>query len=139
MGSYVSYRRSSGSGLFIFAAVLFVIVISLVPSVLNALHIEERQITVCAKERVAVDGGGEYRIYAAEGTFVVGDSILGGVRFDSADFYAQIETPATYKVRAKGYRFGPLSWFPNILEAEEIPGFDARSACETAGLHVDDK
>lgn len=134
-GGY-GYDRDSSLMPILFAIIVVILLVS-IPAVIKASNIEERQITVCAKERVATSDGGEYRIYAVEGTFTVEDSFLAGVRFDSADFYAKINTPATYDVRIKGYRIGLMSWFPNILEATEIDSSDALATCEDAGLRVD--
>ena len=76
-------------------------------------------ITVCGKERVAVKNSGEYRIYAAEGTYVMADSLFGTVRYDTADAYAKVKPKTTYDVVYKGWRIPFFSSFPNLLELKE--------------------
>lgn len=76
-------------------------------------------ITVCNKERVAVKNSGEYRIYAAEGTYVMADSLFGTVRYDTADAYAKVKPKTTYDVVYKGWRIPFFSSFPNLLELKE--------------------
>lgn len=79
-------------------------------------------ITVCNKERVTTStGGGEYRLYAAEGTFVMADSLLGVTRYNTADQYARIKAKTTYTVTTKGWRIPFFSAFPNVLTAEPAP------------------
>lgn len=79
-------------------------------------------ITVCSKERVATDGGGgEYRVYTAEGTYVMADSLLGVTRYNTADAYAKIKPRTTYTVTTKGWRIPFFSAFENILTAQPAP------------------
>ncbi len=77
-------------------------------------------VTVCSKERVAVEGGGEYRVYAAEGSYVMKDSLIGTVRYSTADAYAKIEPETTYDIVYKGWRIPFFSAFPNILKANKV-------------------
>lgn len=84
-------------------------------------HQSTRVITVCSKERVATNDGGEYRIYAAEGTFTMKDSYVGTYRTDTADQYARIKPRTSYKVTTKGWRIGLFSQFPNILKVTQLP------------------
>lgn len=77
--------------------------------------------TVIGKEAVnRGDAGNQYRVYTDEcETLVVEDTLTEG-RWDSADFYAKIETGKKYDFLVGGYRIGAFSEFPNILELKEV-------------------
>ena len=97
--------------------VAVVLIVSALVS-MNATH--WRETTICDKERVAVEGGGEYRIYTDTGTFVMKDALL-NMRFDTADAYGKLKVGVRYNIKYKGWRFGPTSNFPNILDFEKLP------------------
>lgn len=78
-------------------------------------------VTVCNKESIATESGHEYRIYTDQGTFVIADSLIGKVRFSSADAYGRLKTGVTYRMVTKGWRLPVLSAFPNILEYTALP------------------
>ena len=103
-----------------FIGVVLVLLVC-IPLFISYQHQSTRTITVCSKERAATDNGAEYRIYAAEGTFVMKDSLIGTRRFNTADAYARIQNDTTYKVTTKGWRVPFLSGFPNILKATKLP------------------
>lgn len=111
------YRDESINPLFFLGGLLAVIVI--VVFTIGYQHQTKQTITICSKERAATSNGAEYRIYAAEGTFVMKDSLIGKVRYSTADAYARIKKDTTYDVVTKGWRIPFFSAFPNILEAKQ--------------------
>ena len=93
--------------------------------------------TVCGKEAVPLsdsDGnnnGHEYRVYTSQGTFVVKDHFVNGIRTLSADTYGRIQPGVTYKITSYGWRNGLLSMFPNIEKAERVPDSEQQpKACD---------
>ncbi len=77
--------------------------------------------TIKGKEAVANSGSNEYRVYTYQcDTLTVADSITHG-RFDSSNFFSDLEVGKTYNMRIVGYRNGFTSSFANILSAEEVP------------------
>lgn len=62
-----------------------------------------------------------YRSYYNRQRYEVRDSVVNG-RFDSSDMYGRLEKGHTYKVTVIGFRIPMLSWYKNILTAEEIEG-----------------
>ena len=86
----------------------------------SAMNQQEQICTIKDKEAVRSGDGNPYRVYTEEcGTLAVQDS-LSQMRFDSADLYGSLERGETYRFFTGSYRVGPLSMFPNILEAERI-------------------
>jgi hypothetical protein len=67
------------------------------------------------------DSGTDYRIYTEDcGTFAVSDTFT---RWDfrSADRYGEVKIGERYKFTHYGFRNGPLSMFPNIIDVEPAP------------------
>lgn len=60
------------------------------------------------------------RIYTECGVFVVSDELL-RLHFNAADVYNTLQVGGTYDLTTVGWRFGAFSWFPNIIDAEEVP------------------
>lgn len=77
--------------------------------------------TVTGKDRTKnSNGSSDARVYTEEcGTFVVGDSLVKW-EFSSADTFGAIEEGETYEITSHGWRFGPLSMFPTITEADPV-------------------
>lgn len=92
-------------------------------------NITTETITVCSVGTATTSSGNishQYRVYAAEGVFVIEDSWINGMRLNSADDYGRMarETakgPVTYVVTAKGHRVPAFSMFPNVLEFRKAP------------------
>lgn len=77
--------------------------------------------TVTDKDRTSnSDGQSSMRIYTTCGVFEVRDTIIGDVDFNSADKYAAIEEGKTYNFETRGERVGLLSWFPVIMDYQEV-------------------
>ncbi len=93
-----------------------------------ALKHSERTVTflVTGKDSVTVSHGSgdnltvdnEYRVYTDHGTFKVTDTLI-YTRFNSADTYGQLREGHTYTCKVAGWRFGLLSWFPNLIKCRE--------------------
>lgn len=84
-------------------------------------------ITVEDKESVTKSSGSgeslsiqnEYRVYTDKGVFVVSDSFV-YLNFRAADRYAGLKVGRTYSCKTAGWRFGLFSWFPNLIDCEEV-------------------
>lgn len=72
-------------------------------------------ITVKEKERVVGGSGGKYLVFTDNEVFQNTDSWWYW-KFNSADFYSDIEEGKDYKVRAYGFRIPFLSKYRNIIE-----------------------
>lgn len=83
---------------------------------------DDRVCTVTSKDRVSTNGESKKRIYVTPGpgctTMRLDDSLYD---FSTADTYGRIIEGHTYKFTTYGWRFGPTSSFPNIIEVEEVP------------------
>ena len=81
--------------------------------------------TVTEKDRTTTrEGGSDARVYTENcGVFQVGDALFKG-HFRSADVYASIDVGKTYDFTTIGFRAGPLSMFPNIIEVNQSGGFN---------------
>ena len=92
------------------ATLTFVVLLLLVGGYVFAYYQSEHIHEACMvedKESVNTGDGHEYRVYTDCGNFVVQDELLTG------NFYAS----DAYDLRTRGWRFGFLSWFPNIYQA----------------------
>lgn len=86
----------------------------------SSMNHQERTCTITGKESVRSGDGNQYRVYTKQcGTLTVSDTVTQG-RWDSSEFYSQLEEGATYNMMTGGYRNGFMSMFPNILEAEKV-------------------
>ena len=114
-----SYSRGSDTGAIVILVIIAIAIISLISwAVVDYQQQFQRTITVCSKESVAVEGGAEYRIYGADDTYVMKDTLIGGVRFNTANAYGKIKEGTTYDATLKGWRLPIISAFPNILEVK---------------------
>lgn len=77
---------------------------------------------VTDKERITKQSGDRlesyYLIYTEAGTFKLEDELLYG-NFNSSDWYGQIHRDSTYTFHTVGYRIGPMSEYPNIVNFEK--------------------
>ena len=77
------------------------------------------EFTVNHKERTGGDNG-KYLVFTnEEGVFENSDSIF-YFKFDSSDVYNQLREGGRYRCDVYGWRFGFLSWYPNIKECETL-------------------
>ena len=104
------------------AAIVAVAVSSIIFSIINGLHTEQKTIEVISKDRIMTynpDSGSniENFVYAKDDVYVVKDSLLQG-HFRALTTYSQIpEHPSTCDVTVVGYRIGLLSLKQNIIRA----------------------
>lgn len=99
---------------------LTILVAALALTGCSSMNQQQRECTVTGKESISSsrDKTHEYRVYTAEcGTLKVADTLTQG-RWDSSEFYSKLKEGEKYDMLTGGYRNGPLSMFPNILEAE---------------------
>ncbi|QAB17467.1 hypothetical protein Leucomu_05625 [Leucobacter muris] len=85
----------------------------------NLHRVDHASCLVEDKDRAAVDGGSDMRVYTDCGIFRVKDSLF-LMRWDSADVYQGIEVGESYDFETAGWRVPFLSWFPNIVAAEQV-------------------
>ncbi len=75
---------------------------------------------VTDKDRGGQDG--TYRVYTDDcGVFGNRDSWF-RFKTNSADVQQSITVGQTYRLHVAGVRFGPRSWFPNILDVQKVDG-----------------
>lgn len=80
--------------------------------------------TVTGKERVNKDDTSYYLVFGKDmdGKTVVyknTDNILRG-KWNSSEMQGELEVGSTYQVNLVGYRVPLLSWYENIIKAEEV-------------------
>lgn len=84
-------------------------------------------IEVTDKERVNYNKNGKYLIYgrADNNTLVLEntDSWYRG-KFNSSDFYAEIEVGKTYQVTVVGYRIPIFDSYENIIKFKEVSNYE---------------
>jgi hypothetical protein len=112
------YRRSERNFWLGIGGLALVLVLLIVAW--GVFYYEEDTHTDCVvsdKDRTTTSSGtSDARIYTDNcGVFQVADSWIKG-EFNSADTYSDIEVGETYTFTTIGWRFGPLSMFPNIIE-----------------------
>lgn len=74
--------------------------------------------TVTVEERQQIVAG-SYKVWTTDGqVFKIEDS-LAYLNYSSANLYGKLKVGETFKVKASGVRFGPLSMFENIVSAEK--------------------
>lgn len=106
-------------------SILMAIVILLglvgVASCTSSLHFNDTEViaTVNDKESVSSKDSHTYLIFTDKGTFENSDSLFRG-KFDSSDWYSQIEKGKTYKFTIIGWRIPFLSAYKNIIKMEEV-------------------
>lgn len=102
-------------------AAIVSVVITMVVAVIGANLTSETTITVT--EKIGAHGNdGIYLILTEEGeAFTVADNLF-KMKFDATDRYMGLEPGERYHVVCTGWRFQPLSWYRNIIEATPIGG-----------------
>ena len=82
-----------------------------------ALYVRSAEwVAVKVADKVAVpkEGGMQYRIYTDSEVFTNEDSFLFG-KYNSSDFYGQIQKDSIYYLQVVGWRKPRLSWYRNIV------------------------
>jgi hypothetical protein len=106
-----------GRGLSVLIAVVIVIVA--IVALWGSYARPETDTTVVAgKERVCSSNGDgkvscRYLVYTERGTYQVADSII-ALRWNTSDLYGRIKPCHRYEVTAIGWRWGPMSLYPNV-------------------------
>lgn len=84
------------------------------------LNHQVRTVTVTEKERVCdTSNRCQYLIFTDQTTLSNVDSLWHG-KFNSSDVYGQIKVGEQYRLTTVGFRFGPLSTYPNIVDVEQV-------------------
>lgn len=84
----------------------------------STMNQKDQTCTVESKDRSTSDGVSVYRVYTEQcGVLGIEDALFQG-NFNSADVYSKIEEGKTYQFKTAGWRNGPLSLFPNIIEVK---------------------
>lgn len=77
-------------------------------------------ITVNAKDIKYKSSDAKYLVSAASGeVFEITDTYT-FMRFDSSDTYFKLQSGATYRCKVAGWRVPYLSWYRNIITADEV-------------------
>lgn len=103
---------------------VFICVTALIISGAQNFNKRTENVTVTGKEVKRINKEDTYLIYGEDETgkvnvYEITDSLL-HFRFNSADVYGGIKEGHEYEFKVVGYRFGLMSWYPNILEYKEI-------------------
>lgn len=119
-GSRSGRYGGSGSSTGIALALFLVLIVVLGGLACNSYY-QDSAVTfkLNDKERVAVEGGGEYRLYTEGETFVLKDSIIKG-RLDTADEYGRMREGTTYQCKAFGWRIPLFSKFRNVHDCVAV-------------------
>lgn len=95
------------------------ITVTLFTTCASYYELHDTTITIVSKERVASNDVSAFMVWTDSGVFTVSDSLIYW-KWYSADTYGKLDIDEMYNVTYYGWRFGPLSMFPNIISAEEI-------------------
>lgn len=113
-------RHSSGEGAFGCLVLVVLVIAALAVGLFASMHrVEHSGCIVEDKDRASTESGSDMRVYTDCGIFRVKDSLFLG-RWDSADVYQRIKVGESYDFETAGWRVPLLSWFPNIVSAEEV-------------------
>jgi hypothetical protein len=123
MNNETAYSRSgTGVGLLAIGVIIFiaaVIVVSIAGAIISVTVHEEKNITVQEKLGAHGEGGG-YQVIDTDGNvYSVEDNLLLG-SFDASNRYAKLKADHQYHVKTFGIRNTFLTWYPNILEINEV-------------------
>lgn len=99
-------------------AVIALLAVVAVFAVVDYSKTETVTLHITGKESVNTSDGHEYRVYALEDTYKIGDSVLIG-RFDSSRLYGSL-TPGTYTCEVIGWRVPVWSMFKNIKSCDRV-------------------
>lgn len=110
----------TGAGFIALFVIVFIgMIIMKVSGYQNKQTIKTR---VTDKERITKQSGDRlesyYLIFTEAGPLKLEDDIVYG-NFNSSDWYGQIHRDSTYTFHTVGYRIGPVSEYPNIVNFEK--------------------
>ncbi len=113
--------RHPGEEPLVFLGIVVFFLMGLVAGVATAGALTVSEATITVEERIGAHGeDGIYLILTAEGeAFTVEDNLF-RLQFDASDRYASLKAGGRYQVICTGWRVQPLSWYRNIVAAEEV-------------------
>lgn len=113
--------RHPGEEPLVFLGTVFILLMGLVAGVATAGALTVSEATITVEERIGAHGeDGIFLILTEEGeAFTVEDNLF-RLQFDASDRYASLKEGGRYHVTCTGWRFQPLSWYRNIVAAEEV-------------------
>lgn len=113
--------RHPGEEPLVFLGIVVFFLMGLVAGVATAGALTVSEATITVEERIGAHGDdGIYLILTEEGeAFTVEDNLF-RLQFDASDRYASLKEGGRYHVTCTGWRFQPLSWYRNIVAAEEV-------------------
>lgn len=79
-----------------------------------AVRSSDRYEVIAVEEKERGTEKSPYLIYTADSVYSVEDSLWFG-DFRASDRYNQLDVGKTYRCNVAGWRFGLLSWYPNII------------------------
>lgn len=103
----------------VLALLLFVALLFAKPVAGRLAGTTEVTAKVVKVEQVKKESSGKYLVFTDSEVFEVTDS-LAWFRFDSSDLYGRLEPGKTYRFRVANWRVQPLSWYRNVLSADEV-------------------
>lgn len=110
-----SRRKADSSTIGFFAVVILLIV--LIGGCYSSYNANDyTTATVTSKDRTE----DSTRVYTDKGTYQLSDAMFSFWRTDTADIYGRIRVCHKYEFQTVGWRFGPLSMFPNIETARDL-------------------
>jgi hypothetical protein len=79
--------------------------------------------TVSGAENICRNNACKYLVYTENGTFENRDDLL-ALKFNSSDLHGRMLRGGEYEIVTTGVRFGPFSWYPNVLRVTPITASD---------------
>jgi len=113
--------RHPGEEPLVFFGIVFFFLMGILAGVATAGALTVSEATITVEERIGAHGeDGIYLILTEEGeAFTVEDNLF-RLQFDASDRYASLKAGGRYQVTCTGWRVQPLSWYRNIVAAEEV-------------------
>jgi hypothetical protein len=113
--------RHPGKDPLVFIGTVFILLMGAFTGVAAAGSITVSEATITVEEWIGAHGeDGIYLILTEEGeAFTVEDNLF-RLQFDASDRYASLKAGGRYQVTCTGWRVQPLSWYRNIVAAEEV-------------------
>jgi len=103
-----------GSVVLIFVSLLFVTIFDIYKS------LDVQTVTVEITDKIVKRYESDlYLVFSDKETFKISNSTINW-RWDSSDMYGKLRVNKKYKLKVCGWRIKFLSWYRNILDAEEI-------------------
>lgn len=86
---------------------------------LDAALIKDKQVTTETDKKKG-EVASTYLIFTDQGVYR-NDDALWFWKFDSSDFYGNLDVGKTYRLKVYGWRIPVLSMYPNIVRMEAVP------------------